>query len=478
MNISHAYPTARMNRSLGTGGIRHQRRRLTQIKTGIVLGLLVLPALCGAAPTVAAGEETSAPLPLPRAIEIALANNPDAAEARWRVDESEASASAARSGRLPTLKTRAAYDYYLDDQRLLAAAYNGEQGVFGPDALGADLILSLSLYTGGRITSEIRASDLLRQASEGQLARTRETIVFNTTSLFYTLLSQEEVIRSLQSAVKAMEEQRRIIDAQVEAQKAARVDSLRAEVRLAELEEKLDKETNVRTVQQWALAALLGWDSPQAPSVTGELRFAESPVSPEAEACLKKAFEGRSDYAAARQSLAAQTESVEVARASYWPTLSLLASYGGRWMPDPSDKPDNGDDLVDVGRVGLMMELPLFEGGLTAARVREQAARLRMADERLRKLELQIRYEVETALSDIASARDRVETASKAVDLARESFRIIQKKYDLGKGALTDVLDAQSALVLAETTQARARADLAISDARMKLAIGEILPGK
>jgi hypothetical protein len=44
-----------------------------QIKTGIFLGLLVLPAFCGASTAFAGAEETNAPLTLPRAIEVAVA---------------------------------------------------------------------------------------------------------------------------------------------------------------------------------------------------------------------------------------------------------------------------------------------------------------------------------------------------------------------------------------------------------------------
>jgi len=106
--------------------------------------------------------------------------------------------------------------------------------------------------------------------------------------------------------------------------------------------------------------------------------------------------------------------------------------------------------------------------------VREQAAKLGVARERVRKLELQVRYEIETALAEFASARDRVETSAKAVEQARETFRIIKEKYDLGKGTMTDVLDAQAALVQTETSTARALADLVLAKARYQLAMGEM----
>ena len=143
-------------------------------------------------------------------------------------------------------------------------------------------------------------------------------------------------------------------------------------------------------------------------------------------------------------------------------------------MPDTSEPETGAGEEHGVGRVGLVAEWPLFEGGATRARVREQAAKLGAARERVRQLELQVRYDIETALADFASARDRVETSAKAVDQARETFRIIKEKYDLGKGTMTDVLDAQASLVYTETTAARALADLVLAKARCQLAMGEM----
>jgi outer membrane protein TolC len=135
--------------------------------------------------------------------------------------------------------------------------------------------------------------------------------------------------------------------------------------------------------------------------------------------------------------------------------------------------PISTDRSQDIGRIGLVVEFPLFDGGAVRSEVGEQTARYNARQEQVRKIELQIRTEVEIALAEIAAARERTEATAMAVEQARESFRIIREKYDLGKGAMVDVLDAQAALVLAETTYARALADLAISDARRKLAIGE-----
>jgi outer membrane protein TolC len=60
----------------------------------------------------------------------------------------------------------------------------------------------------------------------------------------------------------------------------------------------------------------------------------------------------------------------------------------------------------------------------------------------------------------------------KSLEQAKESLRIEILKYNLGAGTITDVLDAQAALLLTETTYYRALADFRTALARLKLAMG------
>jgi outer membrane protein TolC len=120
----------------------------------------------------------------------------------------------------------------------------------------------------------------------------------------------------------------------------------------------------------------------------------------------------------------------------------------------------------------MTLTLPLFEGGRISAKVREEVSALGAAQERLRKLNLQIRQEVETAVLDVSSSTERVKALEKAIEQARESLRVETLKYNLGAGAISDVLDAQAAQLVTETSYYRALADFRIAVARLKLAMG------
>jgi outer membrane protein TolC len=194
-------------------------------------------------------------------------------------------------------------------------------------------------------------------------------------------------------------------------------------------------------------------------------------VLPDLETALARAWKERGDYLAARFALEAQAGNVDVATSGHWPTVAVQGSYGGRWAAGPTT--GAGDEREDVGRIALVLEVPIFEGGRVEAAIREQRADLAAAQERLRLLDLQVRLEVETALLSVASSGERAAAIRTSIALARESLRIEQQKYSLGKGAIVDVLDAQSALLEAETTYYRVLADVHTALAQLTLAMGE-----
>lgn len=412
------------------------------------------------------------PLDLRQAIEIALANNPEVAATGWDSVAAQARQEQAFAERLPRFSVVGGYAHHLDEQRLLPVGQPGDPAILSRDIFSGDFVISLPLFTGGRLINQVKAADLLQQAATHRLAHSKEELVFNVSSVFFSILAQRHVTESLEFSRGTLEEHVKRIDALIAAQKAAKVERMRTEVRLADVRQQLVRENNLMAFQCRVLANLLGLENHiNKISLQGELELPDKATIPEFEAALAKAWKERDDYLAARSTLEAQARNVDAARAGHWPTVLLQGSYGERWAAGPTT--GTGDESGDLGRIGLAMEIPLYEGGRINAKVREQRASFAAAQERLRKLELQIRLEIETAVSNVRSSEERVEAIRKSIAQARESFRIEQQKYDLGNGAIVDVLDAQAALLETETTYYRVQAELQTALAQIKLATGE-----
>ncbi len=460
-------------------------------------------------------------LPLERCVALALQNNPEVA-AEWYDSEAASAEKRVQAGaRWPNVHLTGSYFHYQDNTRVSPPLEAGGVTYFTQDLASTGLVLRLPLYTGGQLVNEIRAVELLARAAEHTLARTRHELVFNVSSTYYAILAQRHVIESLEFSRKALAEHVARVQNLIDAQKAAKVDRLRTEVRLADLDQRLIQEKNVLEIQLRLLSNLMGLAEDNA----SMLDIADVLAMPEVvsiDTAMEHALNQRADYAAAAATLEAQARRVDVARGAREPQIALEAMYGGTWGFDGSgaqpssgsrsatvdangnatfaqttplsggrtltrtyganglnslrlseNTADNADSFEDAGRVGITVDIPLFEGGRLRARVARERAKLHAAQQRLRKLELQIRLAVKTATLNLESARERVAVTRKSIAEAEESLRIEREKYDFGKGAIVDVLDAQAALLNTQTTYYRALADTNVAQAELALAMGE-----
>lgn len=415
--------------------------------------------------TPEAREGTQEPLSLDRCIEIALAHNPDVAIESWNVSAAGARLDGAKAARWPNITAEGAAQTYNFPQRLIQARYNGELGYFDENLFVGGVTFKVPIFTGGRITSDMSAADLVRQSAERKLSRTRDEVIFNVSSVYYSILTQQQIIKSLGSSQKALEENKRVIEQLVILRKAARVDLLRIDVRLANLEQSLIREQNGFATQKRILANLMGVEAPPE-NLPEEIPVARSTM-PKLEDLLDKAYSRRPDYLSVKFEVNAQTKRLDAAKALYFPVVAVQANYGAR--------ANSIGNQYEVYNAGVGVSVPLFDGGLISAKVNEERAKLAVLKERLRKTELQIRTEVETTLLGCQANQKRMEVTQKAIEQAKESLRIEIQKYELGMGSATNVLDAQAALVQAETDYYRSLADCRIGKAKLMLDTGGTL---
>src|SRR5262249_61333666 len=87
-----------------------------------------------------------------------------------------------------------------------------------------------------------------------------------------------------------------------------------------------------------------------------------------------------------------------------------------------------------------------------------------------------IEQEVRTAYSSFLEAREVLESQKKVQEQAEEALRLATSRYDAGSSTQLDVLNAQTALTEARTTQIQALHDYAVARPRLDHAIGQDVP--
>jgi len=188
---------------------------------------------------------------------------------------------------------------------------------------------------------------------------------------------------------------------------------------------------------------------------------------------------------AARLGVEIAKRDVKIAQSGHLPTLDLFATTGGfdeeatetvknRNAGTRTRGPADSDGTEDV--IGLQLAVPIFTGGVTSSRVREQVYLHRASRQRLqgslRAAERSTRDAYLTVLSDKA----RVEALAQAVKSSETAVRATIRGVEVGERTNVDVLSARRQLFDAERDYARARYDYLTNLVRLRSAVGVLLP--
>ncbi len=415
-------------------------------------------------------------LDLTKAIELAMQRSPELKAAQSDADVFEARRDQAASGHWPSLRATAGWTEHRRGQRLYSAAIPGEPAVISHHMLGADLVLSFPLYSGGRVKGSVDAAELDEGSARAVSQWTEVDLVYRVTQTYYSILAERRLIAALVTAEEAMAKNIERLEALVAERKAAPLDRQRMEVRLTAIGQRRIQQEASLEVQTLRLLSTIGIAGEAGEvQIVGELAAPRETPPASLENLLQQALARRSDVQAMETAVRAQERRIEVARAGHRPQLLVQGSYGLRWGLWPSEQPDDESPLADVGQIGLYVDVPIFEGGRVGAEVREQRARLISMRERLRQAELRVRLEVEAASLDLRSAMERVELSEATIGQATEAFRVESEKYEEGKSTISDVLSAQSDLLDAEAGRSLALADANIAAAALRRALGDTL---
>ncbi len=237
-----------------------------------------------------------------------------------------------------------------------------------------------------------------------------------------------------------------------EAQKASDLDMARSATTLANAVPNMYDSENSVALALWQLKAVMGVDLDEDIDVAGELYdYADDMSTLYSEADLN--LDGNSSL----RQLAIQAEqlaaTVRMQKYSTLPSLSLAFSYNYSAMAN--DFKFSNYRWTPYSYVGLSLNVPIFSGGkyhhnIKAAQVQAEELDLQRAES-----ERQIKISIRQNINSMESALHSFDAADKALESAQKAYDITQQSYEVGSSTLTDLNDAQLALVQAKMTTAQ-----------------------
>ncbi|MEO5590770.1 MAG: TolC family protein [Gemmatimonadaceae bacterium] len=430
----------------------------------------------------------SVELSLPAAVARALDVGDEARAAEAQVDITDAQVTIARAAGLPQLRVNANRSHVYESARAAAVGQIFNQ----PNTYTANATVTQSIFQGGRVVAGARAASQLRNASRLDRTEILAQVSLDVQRAYLQALFAER-LAAIQDTAYVLSGERLAQVMQFEtAGRASRYDVLRARVEQSNLQPAVIQARSDVELALVELRRLINAPPTQPVKLTTRLDSADilrwvarlkDNVAPAQRAAIRSA-ELLAD---------ARHAGVKVARADLLPTVSFSGAFGGSAFPQAGFPTRTGRfvtvpcpagsaaDRVCTGQNGgwfrdrslaIAVGIPVFDGLRAKGAIELASAQARLADLQLRQTRERIASEAAASHAELDRAEALFGARGQNAAEAAEAFALANLRYSRGLATQLEVADAQLALTIARTNEARAVYDLYIAAAAYARALG------
>ena len=361
----------------------------------------------------------------------------------------------------------------------IGAALVPRTTVLNPDNTQWSINLTQNLFSWTNWAT-LRAADSQVAQAEADYRTAQQNLLQRVAARYFAVLSAQDALEAQQVALEAFNRQldqsnKRfevglIAITDVQEAKAARDQStagvIQAKRTLASAEEQLREVT----------AQKYDWLSRPG----AEMALA-APQPADEQAWVDMSMDQNTALLSSRLAADIARENVRVAFGGHLPTIDLVGTYGksdgngsgefsglGRFDPVPSSG--------ETRTYGLQVQVPIFSGGRTQSRVREQQFRWIAAKEQVTATSRQTERLARDAYLGVLSTMAQVEALKQGFESQQTSLKATEAGYEVGTRTSVDVLDQRRLLVNAQTAYLQSRYDYLQNVVNLRLASGNLAP--
>lgn len=290
--------------------------------------------------------------------------------------------------------------------------------------------------------------------------------VMATVGLLYVeALRGDEAVKARRADIDLSQQLLKLAQDRKVAGVATGLDVTREEVQLENNRQRLLMAQNEQESARLNLIRALGISFDVRLVLTDELKFVDV-TSQSADVALSVARENRTELKAQAQREKLASLSLSSITSERLPSLALNGDYG--WI---GLKPD---EALATRSVGLMLSVPIFDGGQREGRISETRSRVRQESIRMKDVSDQVTLEVRNALLTLESSTQQVAVAQKGLDLSLKELQFARDRFAAGLATNIEVTNAQTSVARARDNLIEALFRLNASRINLARAKGEI----
>ncbi len=366
-----------------------------------------------------------------------IAGNPTLAAALANYAQARALSDQARAGLFPTLGLSASTER---NRESINAPLRGPTTptYYNANTVGGSVSYELDLW--GQIRNEVAAGEANAAASAADLENARLSLIAQLVQNYIQLRSLDRDSAILDETVSAYARALKLTEQRHDAGIAPGLDVAQAQTQLDAARSQAAQTLAQRALMEHAIAALLGV-SASTFSIQPQIVAISLPQIPTG--VPTTLLERRPDIAGAQRRMMAANANIGVARAAYFPSLTLGAQGGfqstgiSNWLNAPSS----------FWAVGPSALLSVFDGGLRRAQVAQARAEFDASAANYRGIVVGAFQQVEDSLATLNHYHDASIDEKAAVDAAQRTLDFSLALYKQGATDYLTVVTSQTALL-------------------------------
>lgn len=395
------------------------------------------------------------PLSLKKAVELALApeGNTRLQLAREAIRQARAREAEARSALLPQVSGAVSEESMT--QNLAARGIRFSLPVPGfsiPAFVGPFTVIDArasvtqTVFDFGAVR-RYQAARMAAGAVQAESESTTEQTMEQVARAYLAALHAQAVLDTARANVKLAEELKALAVSQHKAGSGTGIEVTRADVQLANDEQRLTVAESDLERARLRLLRVIGLNLDVKVEPTDTLGYVPMD-EPTAQQAMETAEKSRAELKAQDRREKSAELSYSSAKCERLPVIAAFGDYGSSGA--------GFDTVLPTRTYGVQMRVPLFEGGRLGARRLEALSQLRQEQIRTHDLREQVRLDIGLALESLRSAEKQVKTAEAGLVLAEDELQHARTRYKAGVSSNIEVTDAQTRVVRARENRVSA----------------------
>jgi outer membrane protein len=385
--------------------------------------------------------------------------NPTLTAQRQTLEATDATVAIARAAGRPQVSATVGLNRTLTQSGVLI---NGGKG----PTVTAGVDLSYPLFNGGSVKNSVRAAKTRVEAGRASLRAVEGDVFTQAVSAYMDVIRDRAIVELNQNNVKVLTTNLQATRDRFQIGDLTRTDVAQSEARLQLGYSQLATAQGQLTASEATYRQVIG----HAP---GQLAPPPPlpPLPANADEAVRIALSNNPDLVSiSRQAIAAGYD-VNVARASRLPTLSGVVgeTYANNLGGNNSPFPNSGNATT----VGLSARVPIFQGGLPAARIRQAQAQQGQVLEQVVGTERAVVQATRAAFAGYDAAQKAIQAQTVAVQANQLALEGNRAEQSVGTRTIIEVLNAEQELLNSQVALVTAKRDAYVAGFQLLNAMGQ-----